>query len=126
MSAVQRVLSDPLPRTAARTLRTRPKATGAPGGACASWLIAKGQSLTVPRLEKVPLHQRSFGSDAAAAQFGCSLIELGIARPTDWSLAAGQPTRFLQRTLERFIADRGEAKYRRSFRPIDYPVNRSK
>ncbi len=110
MSAVQRVLSDPLPRTAARSLRTQPKSAEASGGACAPWLIARGQSLAVPRLEKVPLHQSSFGSDAAAAQFACSLIELGIARPTDWIRAAGQPTRFLQRTFERFIAERGEAK----------------
>ena len=77
-------------------------------GACAPWLIARGRSPEVPRLDRVPLHHWSFGSDAGAARFAAILIELGIANPSDWEGSAGEPTKFLQRTLDRFVRDHGE------------------
>ena len=78
--------------------------------ACPPWLIARGRSLEVPRLDQVPLHHCSFGSDAAAARFAVVLVELGIANPADWKHSAGEPGRFLQRTLDRFIRQHGETE----------------
>jgi len=66
--------------------------------------------LEVPRLDQVPLHHCSFGSDAAAARFAVVLVELGIANPADWKHSAGEPGRFLQRTLDRFIRQHGETE----------------
>ena len=70
MSAVQTVLSNPLTRTSARRLGTKPNSAEATSRARGPWLIGKGHRLAVPRLEEVPHHHSSFGSDAAAAQFG--------------------------------------------------------
>jgi len=79
-------------------------------GACPPWLIAKGRSLEVPRLNRVPLHHCSFGSDAAAARFAGVLVELGIANPADWKHSSGEAGRFLQRTLDRFVCEHGETE----------------
>ena len=74
------------------------------------WLIARGHILEVPRLDGVPIHHCSFGSDAAAAHFAWVLLELGIANPADWKHSSGDPGRFLQRTLDRFIREHGETE----------------
>ena len=76
----------------------------------APWVIARGRSLEVPRLDQVPRHHCSFGSDAAAARFAGVLVELGIANPADWKHSSGEPGRFLQRTLDRFVREHGEAE----------------
>ena len=76
--------------------------------ACSPWLIASGHSLKIPRLDQVPIHHCSFGSDAAAARFASVLLELGIAKPSDWSRSTKEPARFLKRTLDRFVRDHGE------------------
>jgi hypothetical protein len=66
--------------------------------------------LEVPRLDRVPLQHCSFGSDAGAGSFACVLIDLGIANASDWKCSSGEPAKFLQRTLDRFIRDHGERK----------------
>src|ERR1035437_10565293 len=105
MSTVPAMCSDS--DAGATTLHLRPKSVPDQdtGGACTPWLIARGRSLEMPRLDHVPFHHCSFGSDAAAARFACVLIELGIANPADWKRSAAEPARFLQHTLDRFIRE---------------------
>src|ERR1700727_4018901 len=104
MSAVPAVLLHPLASTPAQHLR--PKEVGHEGArrAGAPWLIARGRSLDVPRLDRVALHHSSFGSDAASARFATILVELGIANPSDWEACAGGTPKLLPRTPCRFAA----------------------
>ena len=108
MSAVSANLSDSV--TGAATERLWAKAVHDQGTIrdCSPWLIAPGHSLKIPRLDQVPIHHCSFGSDAAAARFTRVLIELDIAKPSDWSRSSKEPARFLQLTLHRFVRDHGE------------------
>jgi hypothetical protein len=110
MPAIPTVL--PNPRADASIQRLQPKEVSNQGaaGSCPPWLIARGPSLVVPRLDRVALHHGSFGSDAAAARFARILIELGIASPHDWSRCSGEPARFLGRALDRFVGNHGEAE----------------
>lgn len=70
-------------------------------------LIAAGESLPVPRLDGIPFHHQSFGSDAAASRFATLLLETGIARAADWSGCAGNPLHFVRRTIQRFAQNHG-------------------
>lgn len=110
MPAIPAVL--PNPRAGTPIQRLQPKEVGnqGAGGPCPPWLIARGPSLGVPRLDRVALHHGSFGSDAAAARFARILIELGIANPHDWSRCSGDPARFIGRALDRFVRSHGEAE----------------
>ena len=109
MSAVPTMLPNPVAGLTAGCLRASVRAQNA-FGPCPPWLIARGQSLEVPRLDRVPLHHCSFGSDSGAARFASVLIDLGIANPADWKRSSGEPIKYLQRTLERFIRDHGEKR----------------
>lgn len=99
-------------RAGASIQRLQPKEVSNQGaaGPCPPWLIARGPSLGVPRLDRIALHHGSFGSDAAAARFARILVELGIANPHDWSRCAGDAARFIGRTLDRFVRSHGEAE----------------
>lgn len=70
-------------------------------------LIAAGESLPVPRLDGIPFHHQSFGSDAAAARFATLLLEIDIARAADWSGCTGNPLHFVRRTIQRFARNHG-------------------
>jgi hypothetical protein len=107
MSAVPAMLPNPGTRVTARHLRAPARAQDTLG-TCPPWLIARGHGLEVPRLDRVPLQHCSFGSDAGAASFACVLLDLGIATPSDWTRSSGEPAKFLQRTLDRFVRDHGE------------------
>jgi len=69
----------------------------------------------VPRLDRVALHHSSFGSDAGSARFATILVELGIANPSDWEACAGEPAKFLRRTLDRFVRSHGESEIDEAF-----------
>src|SRR5260370_794577 len=103
MYAIPAVLLHPLASTPAQHLRPKEVGHENTGRACAPWLIAQGRSLDVPRLDRVALHHSSFGSDAGSARFATILVELGIANPSDWEACAGEPAKFLRRTLARFV-----------------------
>ena len=108
MSTVPAMLSNSDASVTTLHLRPKPGLDQDAGRACPPWLIARGRSLEMPRLDQVPFQHCSFGSDAAAARFACVLIELGIANPADWKRSAAEPARFLQHTLDRFIREHGE------------------
>ena len=110
MSAVPAVLLNPLTSTPAQHLRPKEVGHEGAGRARAPWLIARGRSLDVPRLDRVALRHSSFGSDAASARFATILVELGIANPSDWAACAGEPAKFLRRTLDRFVRSHGESE----------------
>ena len=108
MSAVPANLSDSVTRTATEHVSAKPVHDHDTIRACSPWLIAPGHSLKIPRLDQVPIHHCSFGSDAAAARFASVLLEIGIAKPSDWNRSSKEPARFLRRTLDRFVRDHGE------------------
>jgi len=110
MPAVPTVLPNSRAGTSIQRLQPKKVSDQAPGGPCAPWLIARGPSLGVPRLDRVALHHGSFGSDAAAGRFARVLIELGIASPHDWTRCSGDPARFIGRALDRFVRSHGEAE----------------
>jgi hypothetical protein len=101
----------PNPCTSAPAQQLRPEGFGHEGSrrARASWLIAPGPSLAVPRLDHIGLRHSSFGSDAAAARFATILIELGIGKPSDWSRCGREPASFLRHTLNRLVERSTEA-----------------
>src|SRR6202023_2271871 len=103
MSAVPAVLLHPLASTPAQHLRPKEVGHESTGRACAPWLIARGRSLDVPRLDRVALHHSSFGSDAASARLGTIFVELGMPDPPDWEAGAGNPARSVRGTLDRFV-----------------------
>src|SRR5271169_5996453 len=115
MSAIPAVLLHPLASTPTQHLRPKEVGHEGTGRACAPWLIARGRSLDVPRLDRVALHHSSFGSDAASARFATILVELGIANPSDWEACAGEPAKFLRRTLDRFVRSHGESEIDEAF-----------
>ncbi len=78
-------------------------------------LIAAGESLPVPRLDGLPLHHQSFGSDAAAAKFATLLLETDIARAADWRGCAGNPLHFVRRTIQRFARSHGATSIDQAF-----------
>jgi hypothetical protein len=91
-------------------LRARTLGDEGAGRTRAPWLIGRGCSLDVPRLDDLPLRHSSFGSDASAARFAALLLELGIASARDWRRCDGEPLKFLQRILDRFVREHGEAE----------------
>ena len=91
MPAIPAVLPNPRAGTPIQRLQPKEVSNQGAAGPRAPWLIARGRSLEVPRLDRVALHHGSFGSDAAAARFARVLIELGIANPHDWKRCAGDP-----------------------------------
>ena len=109
MSAVPAVLQNPRTSAPAQYLRPEAFSPEGAGRARAPWLIAPGPSLGIPRLDHVGLRHSSFGSDAGAARFATTLIELGIGNPSDWSGCGREPAKFLRRTLDRFVERQAEA-----------------
>jgi hypothetical protein len=110
MPAIPAVLPSPCAGTPKQQLQPKEVSNQGATGPCPPWLIARGPSLGVPRLDRVALHHGSFGSDAAAAGFASILIELGIASPHDWRRCSGDPVRFIGRALDRFLGSHGEAE----------------
>ncbi len=110
MPAIPAVLPNPRAGTPIQRLQPKEVSNQGAGGPCLPWLIARGPSLRVPRLDRVALHHGSFESDAAAARFARILIELGIASPHDWNRCSGDPARFIGRALDRFVRSHGEAE----------------
>jgi hypothetical protein len=110
MSAIPAVQPNPRAGTSIQRLQPKEVSNQGAAGPCPPWLIARGPSLGVPRLDRVALHHGSFGSDAAAARFARILIELGIASPHDWSRCSRDPARFIGRALDRFVRSHGEAE----------------
>jgi len=110
MPAIPTVLPNPRAGTSIQRLQPKEVSDQAAAGPCVPWLIARGPSLGVPRLDRVALNHGSFGSDAAAARFARVLIELGIANPHDWKRCSGEPARFIGRTFDRFVRSHGEAE----------------
>src|ERR1700678_2698870 len=115
MSEVPTVLLHPLASTPAQHLRPKEVDHEGAGRAGAPWLIARGRSLDVPRLDRVALHHSSFGSDAGSARFAAILVELGIAKPSDWEACSEEPAKFLRCTLDRFVRSHGEFEIDEAF-----------
>ena len=117
MSAVPAVLLHPLASTPAQHLRPKEVGHEGTGRACAPWLIARGRSLDVPRLDWVALHHSSFGSDAASARFATILnSESRIHR-----IGKHAPENPRSSSGARLIASYGATENPRSTRPSNFP-----
>ncbi|HLG96674.1 MAG TPA: hypothetical protein VKX49_10230 [Bryobacteraceae bacterium] len=95
---------------AAGDLRTPPGPSSVPcsasGMAAATCLIASGTHFAIPRLNGIPpRHQMSFGVQPAA-RLGLSLLEAGIADPSDW-LRDNDAIEFIEKTLRRWALKNG-------------------
>ncbi len=78
----------------------------ASGMAAATCLIASGTHFAIPRLNGIPpRHQMSFGVQPAA-RLGLSLLEAGIADPSDW-LRDNDAIEFIEKTLRRWALKNG-------------------
>src|SRR6202035_1211148 len=99
MSAVPAVLLHPLASTPAQHLRPKEVGHEGTGRACAPWLIARGRSLDVPRLDRVALPISSWGGAGASPRFPTILVKQETANPPDGEACAGNPAKFLRRTL---------------------------
>src|ERR1700681_154168 len=115
MSAIPAVLLHPLASTPAQHLQAKEFSHEGTRRALATWLIAGGRSLDVPRLDRVALPHSSFGSDAASARFATILVELGIAKPSDWEACSEEPAKFLRCTFDRFVRSHGESEIDEAF-----------
>lgn len=69
----------------------------------------------MPRLDGIPFHHQSFGSDAAAARFATLLLETDIACAADWSGCGGNPLHFVRRTIQRFAHNHGTGAIDQAF-----------
>src|SRR6202163_4994735 len=115
MSAIPAVLLHPLASTPAQHLQAKEFSHEGTRRALATWIIARGRSLDVPRLDRVALPHSSFGSDAGSARFATILVELGIANTSDWEACAGEPAKYLRCTLDRFVRSHGESEIDEAF-----------
>src|SRR5271170_1332775 len=71
MPAIPAVLPNPRAGTSIQRLQPKEVSDQGSGGRCPPWLIARGPSLGVPRLDRVALHHGSFGSDGGRALRSC-------------------------------------------------------
>ncbi len=73
----------------------------------ATCLIASGTHFAIPRLNDIPpRHQMSFGIQPAA-RLGLSLLEAGIADPSDWNVRDDNAIEFIEKTLRRWALKNG-------------------
>ena len=97
---------------AARGLRWPPEpSSGFPRStarlATTACLIASGSHSATPHLNGVPpRHQMAFGIQPAA-RLGLSLLEAGIADPSDWDVREKNALEFVERTLRRWAKKNG-------------------
>ena len=108
MSAVPAMLPNSVAGLTAGRLRPTPVRDQDAVGACPPWLIARGHSLEVPRLDRVPLHHCSFGSDCSRGAICLRPYRSRHREPRRLETFLEEPDKFLQRTLDRFIREHGE------------------
>ncbi len=84
-------------------------------GVTAADLMPNGTGLLIPRLDGIPAEHRFRAGDRAAIRLLQTLVELNIADPTEWQRVHGDPTDYLQSTLNRWIDLHGARTIRRRF-----------
>jgi len=118
MSAIPAVLLHPLASTPTQHLRPKEVGHEGTGRACAPWLIARGRSLDVPRLDRVALHHSSFAATRAR-----------LALPRFWLSSESRihpigkhaPENPRSSSGARLIASYGATENPRSTRPSNFP-----
>ena len=99
----------------------------------ASDLMAPRCHIGLPLLEKISAEQRFLADDREAIALTESLVKSGIAIPEDWARGERDATKYLQLTLQRWIAIHGGVAIDRRFdldltlidRLIDYSDERA-
>ncbi len=98
---------------------TTPATAGAPAsratGLAPTWVMPPGTGLTIPRLDGIPQQYHYRRGEQHAARIAAALLRAGIAKAEDWPGCTGDPTEFLKRTLDRWVAEHGGDQIRQEF-----------
>jgi hypothetical protein len=78
-------------------------------------LMACGDNLSLPRLDRVPVEHSLCAGDEPAVALAKTLLKLDIAVPEDWEKAKHDPTAYIGLTLARWIASHGVEAIKRRF-----------
>ncbi len=97
------------------TLATAGAPTPRATGLAPTWVMPPGSGLTIPRLDGIPQQYHYRRSEQHAARIAAALLRAGVAKAEEWPGCAGDPTEFLKRTLDRWVADHGGAQIRQEF-----------
>jgi hypothetical protein len=74
-----------------------------------------GTGLTTPHLDGVPGQYHHRRGEQYAARVAATLLRAGVAKAEDWQGCAGDPTEFLKRALDRWVAEHGGDQIRQEF-----------
>lgn len=88
-----------------------PRATGLPP----TWIMPPGTGLTIPLLNGVSGQYHHRRGEQYAARVAATLLRAGVAKAADWRGCAGDPTEFLKRTLDQWVAEHGGEQIRQEF-----------
>src|SRR2546430_9363915 len=105
-------------RTSRRRRAARPRRNAAcPTArmAAAADLMASGSHLVIPHLDGIPTEYRFHAGGRASIRLAQTLLEVGIADPTDWRRVRRDPTAYVEATLNRWIDLHGGRTIRRRF-----------
>src|SRR5207302_9291290 len=67
--------------------------------AAAADLMASGSHLVIPHLDGIPTEYRFHAGGRASIRLAQTLLEVGIADPTDWWRVRRDPTAYVEATL---------------------------
>ena len=87
----------------------------APGLVASAELMARGDNLALPRLDRVPIEHSLCAGDEPSVALAKTLLNLDIAIPEDWEKAKHDPTAYIGLTLARWIARHGFEAIKRRF-----------
>lgn len=75
--------------------------------ATAGCVMAPGVGWTMPRLDGVATEHQVWHGQRLAARTAAAFVRAGVADATDWPSANGNPSKFLESALNRWVADHG-------------------
>src|ERR1019366_5226840 len=78
-------------------------------------LMACGDNLALPRLDRVPVEHSLCAGDEPSVSLAKTLLKQAIAVPEDWENAKHDPTAYIGLTLARWIARHGVKAIKRRF-----------
>ena len=81
-------------------------------GLAPTWVMPPGTGLTIPHLDGIPQQYHYRRGEQHAARIAAALLRAGVAKAADWRGCAGDPTEFLKRTMDRWVAERGGEQIR--------------
>lgn len=116
MSGLEAGLDCPCARSQSRAAVQQGHAVnGATGVAATNNLIAPGAGCPVPSLSGVPDEYRVVEGLNTIAVLGKSLLAIGLADASTWNEVKGDPSRFLEHSVQNWLDKNGKAEIEREF-----------